>query len=313
MFTITNKKGVSPIGLLGEILIVLTVIIILLAIVIVPKLFKQSDIAGVQLTGIQGDMDKDGVRNFFDQCPCTFGEIVADGCPIAFTDEQKKEDVQKYNSEPICGIVSGETGTSTSTEASSSAKPSSPQEKQEASSEPAAFKQYQSIEIFGGDDWGADPEDAVIKQACTGWVGGSGGTNCHSEDDDCDGNFNLDPLKGEGKCWIMASEDDDSDPNDCGQAKVDSGTIIPLDEYKDLQVDVGNNYQSTSNEDEPKNLFLWRWKSTSAYGALLCDNGIWKGCLEKNEGRTLMIGEQTYECAGSEWKRVGSVLVKVKP
>lgn len=307
-----NKRGVSPIGLLGEILIVLVVIIILLAVVIVPKLFTQSDIAGVQISGIQGDADKDGIRNFFDHCPCTFGEIVADGCPITFTDEQKKEDVQKYNSEPVCGLVAEETAASPSSEQSSSqSTPSS--EKPAEQPEPAAFKQYQSIEIFGGDDWGADPQDAAIKQACAGWIGGSGGTNCHSEDDDCDGKFNLDPLKGEEKCWIMASEDDDSDPNDCGQAKVDSGTIIPLDEYKDLQVDVGNNYQSTTNEDEPKNLFQWRWKSVSTYGALVCADGAWAGCLEKNEGRTLIIGEQTYECTGSEWKRIGSVLVKVKP
>src|SRR3989344_3956355 len=104
-----TKKGVSPIGLLGEIVIVLAVIIILLAIVIVPRFFQQSEIVSGQIGGIQGDADKDSIRNLFDKCPCTFGDSIYDGCPATFTDVQKEEDVKKYNSEPVCGIRIGET------------------------------------------------------------------------------------------------------------------------------------------------------------------------------------------------------------
>ena len=302
MKILADKKGLSPIGILGEILIVLAVIIILLAVVIVPKLFTQSDIVGGQIGGIQGDADKDNIRNLFDKCPCTFGDSLYEGCPVTFTDEQKQEDVKKYNSEPPCGIVAGETATTPQTTQQPVQQQQKPAEQKpaEQKSEPAVFKQYQSIEIFGGDDWSADPQDEIIKQACAGWVGGKGGgSNCHSEDDDCDGKFNLKPLK-EG-CWLMASEDDDTDPNDCGQAKVDDGTIISIEKYNGLAVDLTNNYQSLTNEGEPKNLFQWRWRSTLDYGSLLCAQGFWHGCKEANEGRTKQVNGLTYKCTGSEW------------
>ncbi len=290
-----NKKGLSPIGLLGEILIVLVVIIILLAIVIVPKLTTQSDIVGVQIGGIQGDADKDSIRNFLDKCPCTFGDSISEGCPTIFTDEQKKEDLQKYNSKPVCGIEEGQPpiriGVTT-------VKHITGKESEKTAAEP---KQYQSIELFAGDDGGADPADEIIKLACAGWVGGTGGASCHSEDDDCDSHFNLKPLK-EG-CWIMASEDDDTDSNDCGQAKVDDGTIIPQYKYDHLNVDVINNYLSLPNEGDPKNLFSWRWKSKDEYGSLLCNKGAWYGCREANEGKIKQVNGQDYKCTGRSWEK----------
>lgn len=295
-----HKKGLSPIGLLGEILIVLAVIIILLVIVLVPRLQTQGDIVGIQIGGIQGDADKDSIRNFFDKCPCTFGDSLYEGCPATFTDAQKEEDVKKYNSEPVCGIVIDQTtGQQQATQSSSQAgqktaeKPA--EQKKEQKSEPAAFRSYRSIEIFGGDDWGADPQNEVIKQACTGWVG----QNCPSEDNDCDGKFNLKPITD--GCWVMASEDDDTDPNDCGQAKVELSTIVSVGSHKSLGVDLTNNYQSLTDEDEPKNLFSWSWKSKTDYGSLICGEGFWYGCKEQNEGRTLDVAGKTYTCKGSEW------------
>lgn len=295
-----NKKGISPIGILGEILIVLAVIFILLAIVLVPRLTQSGDIVGVQIRGIGGDADKDGIRNLLDKCPCTFGNSIAEGCPATFTNEQMQEDLKKYNSEPPCGIVESETTTTTQTN-QPAAQPQKPAEQKpvEQKSGPAQPKQYQSIELFADDDGGADPADEIIRLACAGWVGGSGGTSCHSEDDDCDGHFNLKTLK-EGRCWIMASEDD-NEGNDCGQAKVDDGTIISLKENKNLDVDVTNNYQSIPNEPDPKNLFSWRWKSKSEYGSLLCEKGFWNGCKEANEGVTKKINGLDYKCTGSEW------------
>ena len=55
-----DKKGLSPIGILGEILIVLAVIIILLAIVIVPRIFTQSDIVGGQIGGKSIELSQRG-------------------------------------------------------------------------------------------------------------------------------------------------------------------------------------------------------------------------------------------------------------
>ncbi len=287
---IINKKGLSPIGLLGEILIVLVVIIILLAMVIVPKLTTQSDIVGVQIGGIQGDADKDSIRNFLDKCPCTFGDSISEGCPAMFTDEQKMEDVKKYNSEPPCGIVAGNApvriGTTT-VEHVGREKPT------EQKSEPAAFKKYQSIEIFGDDDWGADSENAEINFACSGWIG----SNCPAAEKSCDAEeYSTQNLKDQ--CWIMASEDDAV--NQCGQAKADQETIISLKEFKDLGVD---NYLSVDEDEDPQNLFSWKWKSKSGYGSLICNKGFWYGCKEVNEGRELseLVNNQKYKCLENEW------------
>ena len=301
-----NKKGISPIGLLGEILVVLVVIVILLAIVLVPRLTKQSDIVGTQIGGIEGDADKDGIRNFFDKCPCTFGDSIDEGCPTIFTNEQRQEDVKKYNGQPPCGIVEGQTTTTsqTSQQAQQTNQQQKPAETKpaEQKSEPAAFKQYQSLEIFGNADSESDPPaDEYIRLACAGWVGGTGGTSCPSKSNNCDGHFNLKPLK-EG-CWIMASEGDPIS-NDCGQAKVDDGTIISLYKYASLNVDLTNNYQTLTNDKDPKNLFNWRWKSKDEWGSLLCNKGAWYGCKEANDGRTLDAAGQTYKCtAGGSWQK----------
>src|SRR3989344_4227811 len=285
-----NKKGVSPIGILGQIIIVLAVIIIFLAVVIVPRLFQQSEIVGTQIGGIQGDADKDSVRNFFDKCPCTFGDPMYDGCPAAFAEEQKQEDVKKYNSEPPCGIKGEVTvGTITVEQAG-----------EEGPQQAVQSKKYQSIEIFGDAVDEEDlPKDGTIRLACTGFVGGEVVPDCHSEDDDCDGKFNLQPLKD--GCWIMASEDD-NEGNDCGQAKVADGRIIPLQGYLPIKVDLTNDYKSKPSEDDPKNLFQWAWKSKPEYGSLLCDQGFWHGCREVQEGiNHILRNNQIYKCLGGEW------------
>lgn len=288
------KKGLSPIGLLGEILIVLAVIVLLLAIVIVPRIFKQSDIVGVQIGGIEGDADKDSIRNLFDKCPCIFGDSLYEGCPATVTEEQKREDVKKYNSEPPCGIT-GEVRIGTTT-VEHVGREKITEQKAEQKSEPAAFKNYRSIEIFGQDD---KEFDGVIRQACTGFVGGKGAIDCHSEDNDCDGEFRPGPKALTEGCWIMASEED-GEGNDCGQAKVDDGTIIPSQGYRRLVVDLINHY---SGDLDPKALFSRPWKSNPeyGYGALLCNKGLWYGCKEANEGRTLDVTGKTYKCTGSEW------------
>ncbi|MEK6899868.1 MAG: ABC transporter substrate-binding protein, partial [Nanoarchaeota archaeon] len=49
------------------------------------------------------DSDKDGIRDFIDKCPCTFGESTSEGCPAAFKEEEIKADKEKFNSEEGCG------------------------------------------------------------------------------------------------------------------------------------------------------------------------------------------------------------------
>ena len=296
----TNKKGMSFLITLLVFAFVALAFGFIYLFFLQGSLSKQEGIVDTQISGIQGDADKDSIRNFFDKCPCTFGDSIDEGCPATFSLEQRQEDVKKYNSKPVCGIVAGTQHSTQQTNPSAGQQQNSGSGTNSQKSGPSESSHYQSLEIFGGDDWGADPQDAVIQQACSGWVGGTGGANCHSEDDDCDGKFNLKPLK-EG-CWIMASEDDDIDSNDCGQAKVDEGKIISLGKYNDLTVDL-NNYQSIPDESEPKNLFQWRWKSKPEYGSLLCAQGFWQGCKEANEGITKQVNGLTYKCTGSEWSK----------
>lgn len=256
-------------------------------------LTKESGIVELQISGIHGDADKDAVRNFFDKCPCTFGDVIYDGCPATFTDVQKEEDVKKYNSEPVCGIVAEET---TTTAQPAQQKPVE-QKPADQKTEPAAFKRYQSIEFFGQDD---EEFDGTIRLACAGFVGGSGATDCHSEDNDCDGKFKPGSQFLKDGCWIMASEQDGApDFNDCGQAKVDDGTVIPLQGYRRLVVDLDNDYKG---DDDPQVLFSRSWKSKPEYGALLCSKGFWHGCKEANEGQNYILGNnQAYKCTNGEW------------
>ena len=298
-----NKKGINALGIIGSLLAV-GVVVILLLYVQNKWIFGSSEVVELQISGIHGDADKDGIRNFFDQCPCTFGEVVYDGCPVEFSDvgqeevkRYRQEDVKRYNSEPVCGIAAGET--TTTQQATQQQKPA--EKPAEQKSEPAAFKKYQSVEIFGDAVDEEDlPHDGTIRLACTGFVGGGVVPDCHSEDDDCDGEFNPGSKTLTEGCWIMASEDGDAGfSNNCGQAKVDDGKIIPLQGYRPLGADPVNGYLGA---DEPKNLLQWAWKSKPEYGALLCNQGFWYGCKEANEGRNYILrNDQAYKCTGNEW------------
>ena len=154
------------------------------------------------------------------------------------------------------------------------------------------MKHYRSIEIFGDDDGAPDPADAEIRLACANWVG----RECPAAENSCDADdFSYQSLT-EG-CWVMASEDDVV--NECGQATVEDGTVISLTKYTGLNG--GVTYLSA--DDNPMNLFLWKWKSTPEYGSLICSKGFWYGCKEANEGKEFpeLINNQKYKCAGSEW------------
>ena len=69
------------------------------------------------------------------------------------------------------------------------------------------------------------------------------------------------------------------------QAKVDDGTVISLKNHKDLAIDVTNQYISVDEDNDPRNLLEWKWKSRPDYGSLLCNKGFWYGCKGINEGR----------------------------
>ncbi len=283
-----GKKGIWD--ELKKLILAMLVILVIIAIFIIPYLPQLENIFKVQIKYSTSDSDSDGVTDNFDQCPCAFGERENDGCPSGFTDEQKKQDKDKFNIDTGCGIISveeEETGEGTLGEKTSEAK--KPEE---------TFQHYRSLEIFGNDDGAADVQEGIILQACPGWVG----TDCPSQDGDCDGNFNNQPA--EDGCWVMASEDDwgFNGFNDCGQYKMDSGAIISLSTASSFEAFlVENSFFSKKDEQDAKNLFQWKWKSTERYGSLLCKNGFWYGCRQSNEGLNLEINDNNYKCQNSEW------------
>ncbi len=294
-----NKKAdISIPTLLLMILAVVTVFLILVLLV-APQLFGIGELLGFQQSQLKKDSDGDKVVDRVDECPCTYGDLNYDGCPNTFTPELVKADQQKYNSDTGCGVLEVGASSGTSPGVINLPEVTIPREDGVPSPEVSAgaSKVYRSVEIFGDDDWSADPQDAIVMTACTGWVG----QDCPAADNSCDaGDFSYQKIN-EG-CWFMASEDDGT-VNECGQAKVDDGTVISLKDYKDLDIDVTNQYSSVDDDEDPKNLFKWKWKSRPDYGSLLCNKGFWYGCKGINEGREFpeSVNGQNYHCVGSEW------------
>lgn len=149
------------------------------------------------------------------------------------------------------------------------------------------FVKYKSIEIFASDDGADDPDPAkaeIKNQICPGYVG-SVGPNCESEDGDCDNNFKTSEPTTKG-CWVFASEDDDTDPNDCGVE-----TAVPMEvisHFNHKKINTYNDYYSKNNEADPKNLFEWQWKAKPE-GSLLCKDHEWYLCRVTGEDANNLV------------------------
>lgn len=256
--------------------------LVLIIIIFFPNFFDIGGTVKSQIIKTGADPDKDGLKEYSDKCPCTFGKAENEGCPTGITEAQKEEDVKKFNTDTTCGILDVQ-GQPSTAEA----------EKKAGQQKLDAFGHYRSVEIYGNDDDG-EPENSVIRQACPGWVG----KDCPSESENCDGDeYNYQEVTD--GCWVMASESD-TVRNDCGQAKLGLGTIISLSEYSSLAATSGT-YWSNDEEPEPENLFSWKWKSTPKYGSLICKDGLWYGCIPAMDGKTTEISGQKYLCSDQEW------------
>jgi hypothetical protein len=273
-----NKKGGMFWKLMSLVLGLIGLIVIIS--IFFPQLFDFGDLFRTQATGLKTDSDDDGLVNLIqDKCPCTYADT-ANGCPEDYSPAQIADDKKKYDTDTAeCTDLTGPPG---------STEPEEIREEQ-------AFAHYRSIEIFGDDDNENKRISGVIEQACTGMVG----RECPSQNNDCDDDeYNYAILRDE--CWVMASEWDTGTraPNDCGQAKVQAGTIISENTASEL--DISGNYISLDDENDPKNLFSWKWKSQSQYGSLICNKGFWFGC-KGQEDKTLTVNDEVYTCKDNEW------------
>lgn len=269
-----NSKGVTQIYtiLLGFIVALAAVFTIIGF--AVPSITSQGDFFKGTVSEVKSDFDGDSYRDFQDKCPCTYGDLNGDGCPLTFTSEQKSKDLAEYHSENGCDGLVFEEGDSEVTALDS-----------------GGFQAYHSVEIAGDADSGRDDGNSLIYQACTGWVGKS----CASSGT-C-----TDFITSEygDSCWVMISETEAN--TDCGQVLADQGTIISASTYSDF-----TDFKSTFTKgvtNDAYNLLSWGWKSSaSKYGSLLCKDTFWFGCQTGQEGRNLSIGEVTYTCEAGEWK-----------
>ncbi len=277
-----NKKGLAQIyWMLMKMLVAIVALVVIVGIFF-PGIIDQGDFLRGSLTEANRDSDGDGYMDFQDDCPCSYGDLDGEGCPLLYTEAEKSEDNANYNTDTGCGVLDlGDTEYSETTTALDS----------------GGFQGYHSIELFGDTESVTEIGSAEIYQACVGYVGES----CPSEDNDCDEKFETSEY--EDLCWIMISEDDDWSPNDCGQVLVNEGTIISATTYSTITESVlENSFMSITDEKDPEYLTLWEWKSNAEeYGSLICKNNFWFGCQEGQEGKTLEVGDSTYSCISGEW------------
>ena len=94
---IFNKKGEFAISKLVAILLAVAVLFVLIAIFF-PMIFDLGGNFEDNSNALSDDTDSDSLKDFQDDCPCTYGSLENDGCPSGFSDEEIKADKQKYNS-----------------------------------------------------------------------------------------------------------------------------------------------------------------------------------------------------------------------
>ncbi len=278
-----NKKGSEQAFWIIIKLVVAVVALVVIASIFFPGIINQGDWLRGSLAEVKGDDDGDGYPDFQDKCPCTYGDLSGDGCPLTFTDEEKTADRVSYNSDTKCG-------NSTLSETVYSSTPL----------DSGGFEAYHSIELF---EYGEGRSgDAEIRQACTSWVGEAG---CESQDDDCNEKF-VTSEPGD-YCWIMMSENDDNSYNDCGQIPAKEGAVISQSNYANLKDStIESSYTTTTNEKDPKDLIEdWSWKSKSEYGSLICKSNYWFACRSGQEGKNMTIGDFSYTCKSNEWEYQG--------
>ena len=64
-----------------------------------PHFFTFGDAIKTETGNINTDSDGDGLTNFVDDCPCTSGDRIDNGCPSSFSDKEIKEDKEKAGTE----------------------------------------------------------------------------------------------------------------------------------------------------------------------------------------------------------------------
>jgi len=91
-----NRKGEFAMSKLAAILLVVAVLLISIAIFF-PMIFDLGSNLSDNQNALTADYDSDSLKDFQDDCPCTYGSLEDNGCPSSYTDEQIQEDKKKGN------------------------------------------------------------------------------------------------------------------------------------------------------------------------------------------------------------------------
>ena len=108
LFLVSQKSprfSVDKKGKTMEIIVALVSALIVFFIILAftsPQIFNLSRNIANQQDPLFSDPDGDEIKGISDKCPCTKGDIENDGCPGGFSEEQIKEDKQKFNKNKEC-------------------------------------------------------------------------------------------------------------------------------------------------------------------------------------------------------------------
>lgn len=91
-----NKKGAWSMQKLAGIILVVIVLLVIIA-VFIPMIFDIGSDISDNNDALSSDFDGDSLKDFQDDCPCTYGSLEDDGCPSNYNDEEIQADKQKYN------------------------------------------------------------------------------------------------------------------------------------------------------------------------------------------------------------------------
>ncbi len=152
-----------------------------------------------------------------------------------------------------------------------------------------AFATFQSIELFAEKD--ASLKAHTIRQACKEIIG----TDCESEDGDCDVEFkkSVPDFDLKDGCLAFLSEKE-LISNSCGRVKMKEGFVLPMaaDEYVSLSDTSARWYHGGKGEQQAIISLIEEHAWGAQEGALLCVANSWVQCDEKTVGKELLLPSQ---------------------
>jgi hypothetical protein len=165
------------------------------------------------------------------------------------------------------------------------------------------FDAFRTVQIGINDDGDADPENKIIESVCNGYIGDTNdedyfacGTPSNCDEDEFPSE--KDPFPKENGCLVVAYEDDPT-YDGCAYVGVKDDFVISHNDYT-LINKLKTELKRTTDDDDVENAFAYSWKATPE-GSLLCSEGFWNLCNNKNNGKILVVDDKIFRCQDKTW------------